>query len=334
VLMCGFAVAVWHLSRPGRTLTWRETLLGGCVCGLCAFTKPGVLFAPLAAGFAAIILISREHALTKRLVHVAAFTVLLVLPSFVYVALVLNGRGGELMPGLLLEAWYYQGVEKMVARAVGHPALALGLYGACLAVRAGDRLLVGLLAGYVGYLGIFTYHAATHDYYHAPLMVPVALGLGWAAARLRTCVRLAVFAVIAVAGYLLVASLMQAPRADVAAARQQRDANYRTAREVVGPGANVIALTEEHGYPLEMQTWLRVVSWPPRHDIPIMVRAGVLPAGFTPDSHVANHVADGCTFAVVTDFAEFDRQPELRAALEKRGRLVVNEPGLLVYDLR
>jgi len=356
VLACGFAVAVWHLARPGRTLTWRETLVSGVVCGLCAFPKPGILFGPLAAGFAAIALFSREHTLTKKIAHVAAFTVMLVLPSLAYVAIVLPHRGGELMPGLLLEAWFYQGTEKWIARVVGYPALALGLYGAGLAARAGDRLLVGLLAGYVGYLGIFTYHAATHEYYHMPLLIPIALGLGWVAARLGQSlepmchsrprrIALGVLAVIAFAGYLRVTRqyyfgpwrctpIMRTVLDDLAAARQQRDANYRTVRELVGPGAKVIAVTEDYGYPLEMVAWLRVQCWPPQHDIAIMLRSGVLPAGFTHDSHVAKYIAEGCEFAVITDFVEFNKQPELRAALEQRGRLAVNEPGLLVYDLR
>ena len=357
LLACGFAIAVWHLARPGRTLTWRETLLAGVVCGLCAFPKPGILFGPLAAAFAAIILQrSTPGTLARKVVHIAAFTVLLVAPSFAYVALVLPHRGGELLPGLLLEAWYYQGVEKLIAHVIGYPALALGLFGASLAVRAGDRLLVGLLAGYVGYLGIFTYHCATHEYYHLPLLVPVALGLGWVAVRLGQTleplgksrprqVLLAAFAVIAFAGYLRgtrqyylgpwrFTPIMQTVLADLAAKRQARDANYRVVREAVGPGAKVIAMTEDYGYPLEMEAWLRVAFWPPHYDIPIMVRAGLMPAGFTHDAHVAKLSADGCEFAVITDFVEFAAQPELQASLEKRGRLIVNTPTLRVYDLR
>ena len=106
-------------------------------------------------------------------------------------------------------------------------------------------------------------------------------------------------------------------------------------RELVRPGARVLAVTEHYGYPLEYDAWVPVCFWLTRADAPIMVRAGVLPSPFTADGYLRHLIADrGCEFAVVTDLAEYDGQPELRAALARRGRLVRSSPGLLVFDLR
>lgn len=44
--------------------------------------------------------------------------------------------------------------------------------------------------------------------------------------------------------------------------------------------------------------------------------------------------AVGFGFLVVTDRAEFDRTPDLRAAAERRGKMVPAGAGGLVYDLR
>ncbi len=358
LLVCGFAVAVWHLSRLRTALRWRETLGTGALCGLCAFAKPGILFAPLAAGFASIVLASHstDRFITK-LLHIAAFTIVMVIPSIIYVAFVLSGRGGELMTSLLLEGWFYRGVEMMIVRIVGYPALALGLLGLWFATQSGRPLLLGLFTGYLGYICIFTYHCATHEYYHAPLLVMTALGFGWTASRVLTHLErlaadrpatrrpLQVLAVLGLLGFLWFtrlpylgpwrySSVMRSALATLDANQASRDARYRAALEVVGPGAKVVAVTEDYGYPLEYRTSLRVFFWPRSHDIPIMVRAGQLPLAFDPDTYLAARIAEGCTFAVVTDFPELARQPALQAALRQRGRLIVEREDLHVYDLR
>src|SRR5262249_39643044 len=250
VLACAFAAAMWHLSRPGRGQTWSETLVCGCGGGLGAFATPGVLFAPLLAVFAALVLRSRSARGIDLMAHVAAFAMLMAAPSLAYVALVLNHRGGELMPQLLAERWFYEGLAKMVAAVVGYPALAVGLAGAGVAARSGHYLLAALLAGYPAYIGLFTYHCATHDYYHTPLMVPVALGLGWFSTRI-TFTRCSGWAVAILLGLLCVEPWRYPRVMRTAPESTARTATYRAAREVVGPGAKVVAVTEDYGLPLE-----------------------------------------------------------------------------------
>jgi hypothetical protein len=326
VLAFALAVAVWHLSRPDRTLSLRGTIASGVVCGLLALAKPGMIVPPLAAGFGAVVL-GLPGGRLRKLAHVGAFAVLLALPSAVYVKLVLAGRGGELMPGLLSERWFYVGVWRMATTAVGVPALVAGLIGAVLAARAGAYLPAGLFAGYLGYVGVFTFHAATHDYYHVPLMVLAAVGLGWAVADRRWWV-----------GVLLLLVCLEPWRYPAVyrpgPATADRDAAYDAVVAATGPGAKVVALAEDYGYPLEYRTSLRVVAWPRAADLPAMTRAGFLPSPFAADEYLAKLAADGYTFAVVTDRAEYDRQPDLRAALAARGRVVLARPGLLVFDLR
>lgn len=354
VLACGYAAAVWLLSRPGRSLAWRETLLSGLVCGLLAAAKPGVVLPPLALGFAAVVLTVPGRP-GRKLLHLALFTVLLALPSVVYVKLVLSGRGGELQPGLLLEWWFYSGVATRTRVAVGLIPLAIGLVGVGLAAWHRVLLPAGLTAGHLGTCAVFTYHCATHDYYHVPLLVPVAVGLGWAAWAVEQRVGPAVvgrprrllvvaLAAVAVAAYLRLsrspvvgpwryAPAVRAAVAGVEAEQAGRAGLYREAAAATGPGAKVVAVTEEYGYPLEYHTGLRPLAWPRAVDLPAMTRAGMLPAPFAAADYLAGLAARGYTFAVVTDFAELDRQPDLRAALAA-GRVVLDRPGLLVVDLR
>ncbi|HYH67952.1 MAG TPA: glycosyltransferase family 39 protein, partial [Urbifossiella sp.] len=104
VAVLGLAVAVWVLARPGRQLTWRETLAAGLACGLAAATKPGVLLPPVAAGFAGALLSAGvAGSLTRKAVHTVAFAALLTVPSVLWVVVWLPHRGSELRPGLLAD---------------------------------------------------------------------------------------------------------------------------------------------------------------------------------------------------------------------------------------
>lgn len=317
VLACGLAAAVWRLSRPGREPGWRD----GLVCGLCALAKPGMLFAPLLAGFAA-------GGAWRRPAQLAAFAALTAGPSLLYVRLVLPHRGGELMPELLAEPWFYDRLGRLVERAVGGPALTAGLVGAALACRAGNRLLAGLIVGTAGTVAVFTYHAATHDYYHTPLLVLAAVGLGWCGHALLARGRYGAVALV-----LLTAACAEPwrlPRLLRPAAGDSSREAADVVRAVVPSGEGVVAVGSDYGLSLEFRTCRPTAFWPRRADVPAMTRAGVLPPDFAADRHLA---AAGWRFVVVTDATEFAAQPELAAALARRGRLIATGPGVRVYEL-
>lgn len=347
VAVLGLAFAVWVLARPGRQLTWRETLAAGLACGLAAATKPGVLLPPVAAGFAGAVLPAGvAGSLTRKAIHTVAFAALLAAPSVLWVLVWLPHRGSELRPGLLADPAFYAAVAELVRRVVGWPALALGLAGAALAAWRRQFLPAALFAGYVGYIGLFTYHCATHDYYHTPLLVPAALGLGWVAACVERAVGanreplLALAVAGGLAGYAYGSRLpfvgpwranpaVQAALADVAERDRERAERYAVVRAAVGPGAWVVAVTEEYGGPLEFAAGVKVAAWPRADDEAALGHAAV-PAAERLDAMAAL----GYGFLVVTDRAEFDRTPGLRAAAERRGRPVAADASVLVYDLR
>lgn len=358
VLAFGLALGVWCLSRLGRTLSWRETITAGVVCGLAALVKPGVLLPPLAAGFAALLLSPGVPGrLRRKVIHVVVFTGLLALPSVGYVKLWLNTRGAELHPGMLADPGFYVEVARLLQRVVGFPALGLGLIGAGLAARTRNYLLAGLFVGYAGYVGIFTYHCSTHGYYHTPLLVLVAVALGWPAAAVgrwlaaagaatpRPQLVLAVVAILLFAGYLRATRLaivgplryiqsVRTTRAETVARDRERDARYDAAREAVRPATRVVAVTEEYGYPLQFRTGLVAYTWPRRADTAAHVLHGAQNAESPADRHLVWLIAEGYQFVVVTDMTEFDGQPGLRAALDRYGHVMVSQAGLLVFDLR
>ena len=347
VLVCTFAAAVWllvRLDRPG----WRATLAAGAACGVAAFVKPGVLFAPLAAGFAGVLLSAPTP---HRLPKLAAFTLLLVLPSLAYAAVMLTSHvGNKVMPELLLTGWYYESVEKLTATVVGYPALGLMFTGIALAVRQRSFLLPGLLAGYVAYLGVFTFHCATHDYYHAPLLVIAAVAAAGPLGRCAKPQAATPFAACGVALALTVAYLVAmknphlgpwrwTPTARVernrrAEEQSRHESVYDMLGTVTGPGAGAIVLGDAYGYPLEYRVHVRRAFWPRPGDVPVLVRGGQLPEPFTAEGYLRELVGRGFAYFAVTDLAAFAEQPELRGELAKRGRPVASGPGWVLFELR
>jgi hypothetical protein len=117
--------------------------------------------------------------------------------------------------------------------------------------------------------------------------------------------------------------------------QSRRVATYHAVRDAAGPGAGVIVLGDAWGYPLEYHAGVRRAFWPHPTDVPVLIRGGQLPAGFTAEGYLWELVRRrGFDFFAVTDIAALDDQPDLRAVLASRGRLVVSGPELLVYDLR
>jgi hypothetical protein len=91
----------------------------------------------------------------------------------------------------------------------------------------------------------------------------------------------------------------------------------------------VVAVTEEYGGPLEFAAGVKVAAWPRADD-----EAALGHAPAAADERLDAMAALGFRYLVVTDRAEFDRTPDLRAAAERRGKVVPAGAGVLVYDLR
>ncbi len=349
LLVCAFAYAVRHLATP-RPLTWRATLTSAAVCGAAAFVKPGVLLAPLGCGFAAGVL-PAAGGRGRKAAHLAAFALVAAAPSLLYAALMLTGHvGAKLAPRLLLDGRFYPAVAAQLWHAVGGGGVALLLLGAVVAARRGVWLPLGLAAGHVAFCGLFTFHCATHDYYHAPLLVTAAVGAGWCTAWLEPRLapwlaarrsRRAGFAAALVLALLALPLARRHPdvgpwrwgtsarskRAAEDARRADTADKLRAVRAVVPAGSRVVERTDDFGYPLQFHAKVDAVRWPTAGD-------AAFPATAAPPADLRTLAADtGASFFVLTDRAAFDRDPELRAALDRHGPPKEPAAGVWVWNL-
>ncbi len=343
LMMAAGLLALWYLVRFRPVDSLRAAAWAGLVCGLAAAAKPGILLFVLAAGYFGIAVGARGLRRTLLAPGLWTFLVLLAAPSFSYAFFYLRGEAHQLMPELLLRPFFYRAWSDRIAEVVGWPALIASVIGAVLAWLRGGilRFLVpALLLGYIGYALVFTYATATHNYYLAPLMLPVAIGLApLAGAPVQTALwerasPLLRGGVVAVVTAL--ALVYAGPATD--RLRQEPDAafapRYVEIGRKIGRGSIVLALSWHEGFPLSYYAWLTVHPWPDHKDKDYeQLRSGAIPT----DEERLDSLRAACrpSHFVITRLDELQKwQPELQKVLSRRFTLYDSDDEVMIYDLR
>jgi hypothetical protein len=92
----------------------------------------------------------------------------------------------------------------------------------------------------------------------------------------------------------------------------------------------VIALTQDYGSRLEYWGWRRFATWPYAGDTAYAnIRGGV----FSFDD-LFKRYSSKMSYFLVTDFDEFERQPELRERLFDAYPVAFEGEGYLIFDLK
>lgn len=350
LLSLGTAAAVYVLTRPQAGSARRDTLLCITVCAAAAFIKPGILFFPLFAGFAARVL-ARGGPLRTTAGHWVLFVAAVSLPGFVYTYIVFGTSvAGRFMPALLVETDFLGNVAGKIANMVGAVPVLLGIAGALrLAVRR-NFVPLGLLLGYVAYIPVFTWHTSIgHAYYHAHLIPLIAVCLGPPVAAVLRRIRLHPTAGYSAAALLVAFHLLftfypftgpwrwvPGPREAVASRWEELRAETETDREVgsiVGPGASCLCMSNALGLPLEYHAWVRTEWWPRWEEMDYlryMHRTPKFDSVKHMDQLIEKHDP---RFFVVTDFVEFDTHAYLAVLLRHYfPKLIASNDRFRIYS--
>jgi len=341
-LMVTLVVAFWWLVyRWSTSLAWKWAILAGLVGGLAVFVKFVAAFFVIGGALGALLGRFRLRELLRD-PQVWTMGVLGVLPGvswILYGKLVLGLFGGDMsgrfIPALLGDLAFYAQWQMKGATVASGIGIMLGLLGVLIVRERHVRaFLLGLWGAYLVFGLYFNYHISTHDYYSLPLLAIVALSLApvgdWFFARLAETnsgwIRIAIFVVLLFGLFSVTWGIRN----------QMKSVDYRPQveywaeiREILGPNASVVALTEDYGNRLAYWGWMKAALWPSSGDL---YQADV--RGNRRD--IAGLFADVATqkaFFLVTDLEDFARQTELRAQLANYPVLVQGD-GYLIYDLR
>jgi 4-amino-4-deoxy-L-arabinose transferase-like glycosyltransferase len=339
-LMIFAALAVFRWSEAP---TWKATLAAGLLAGTAIVVKQVVVFMVFGAIIGVILAeMGFFQALRSLKVWVLGGLTLLPVVIFniygVFISGFLAGQYNmRFFPSLFTDPVFYIQWLGMIRQTVSLPALLAGLAGILLiSGRRGRGLMLGLFAGYAVFGFVFAYHISTHDYYHLPLIPVVALGLasigGAILRRVRELQpgRLAAWFLL---GILLLGgfSMLWDARSTLKKAdyRKEPAVWQKLAQDMSYNQRAIIGIFNDYAARLLYWGQITPAVWPSAGDLRMRELSGN-----EGDEGDFGSAIEGKQFFVVTDFAEFDRQADVKAFLLENYPLFSQGDGYLIFDLR
>jgi 4-amino-4-deoxy-L-arabinose transferase-like glycosyltransferase len=303
------------------------------------FVKALGLFVPYGV-FAALAVRRLGWRRALRDVPAWAFAILAALPAIAWEAFGFWGAGflagqedGRIMPELLLQPSHWAQTMRLITQLVTVPLLAVAILG-LIVIPAGRARAVGIgaFAGYVGFKLVFSYHTATHPYYHLQLVPLVGLAVASAVdwllrrPRLRPAVALVGLAGV-VAGAALGISRMLPTEQQLAIIPVAAHVG-----EVVDHSARTVAVVDR--------------PWPPRHvwfygdfggrawildQLLVVARAAGSPIDAKALLDAAVRRRD--RYLVILDRAPVDAVPGLWELIRSRFAVIDETPDSVVFDV-
>jgi 4-amino-4-deoxy-L-arabinose transferase-like glycosyltransferase len=352
-LMTGVtAVAILQIVRFASRDTTGNLVAAIVATALAALIKPMSLFFTMGSFIAT--------AWPARRFKGWAFLLLSIVPMAAYYAygLFVTGAmrgetGGRFLPHLLGTQFFWSGWWT-VAQSLADPWVWLLAIIGTLTARPGPprRLFAALWGGYL-LLGVaFTYHFATHDYYHLPVLIVLALTSGaavtWieeAAGRALHLHRRTISAAAAII-MLVIAALWLQQSANTLRTldRSSELATYQRIGDLLHHSRQTIMLTYDYGMPIRYHGHVTGPSWPSAGDLSAaQLGAG---AGAAADSAWSSDVPSAeqrydkfyrphaPEYFLITDFKSLGEQPDLKRFLDATFARLAADDRFLIYDLR
>ena len=333
----------WAFSRWIRVPSWSFAVLAGLLGGLAIFIKFSAAFFVIGGALGLVLARFTVRDLFRN-VQVWVIAFLGALPAALYLVYGIFIRGdlasqfsGRFVPALFFDPYNYLQWEVKMSMAAGGLFVMLGLLSLFLNQDRQLRIfLYGLWGSYILFGLFFNYHIATHDYYHLPLIPIVGLSLAplgdWfftrvAEANLQRGAKIAVYVILLFGLFSVTWDVRNQMKA---VDHRPQVAMWAEIGDQFEDNARVVALTQDYGSRLEYWGWQESANWPYLGDAGyVNIRGGT----FTFDD-LFDRYASKMSFFLVTDFEEFDRQPELKERLFTFYPVSSQGEGYLIFDLK
>ena len=341
-LICRWADLTPNPSPDRRGEPWKWAILAGLVGGLAIFVKFVAVFFVIGGALGVLLgrFKLRELIRNPQVWTLGALGMLPGAAWIIYGKFVLGLFGGDMsgrfIPSLLASPSFYVQWQTKAATVAGGVGIMLGLLGLFLVrERAVRAFLLGVWGAYLVFGLYFNYHISTHDYYSLPLVAIVAVSLAplgdWFFARLRGAgdmgwARSALFVILL---YGILSTVWDVRNQMKSVDYRPQVAYWAEIREALGPGASVVALTEDYGNRLAYWGWQKADIWPSSGDLYQADARG----NQRDIDRLFVETAAKKTLFLVTDLEDFAKQKELQALLAGYPVLVQGD-GYLIYDLQ
>ena len=330
----------WGMVRWAKEKTWARAIAAGLLAGVAIYVKsPAVFF--VAPALLAVVFTDQKVINSITDPQVITMAILAGLPALIYHldGMFVSGflqtqTGFRLFPDLLKDPFHYLKWKDVINHTLGIEFFLISLAGILVIKNKRFRvMLMSIFAGYFLYGLVFSYHTVTHNYYQIPLTPVIAIGLSAGAAVLiehlpgRKTLGLA-----AIAGLLffwMATNFWDARMTLKHASYQDQPGFYADLGERLRD-YSVVSITPDYGYRLGYWGWKQTVNWMSEGDFVMRELAGV-------DLDKAALFAEavkGRELFLVTNFAEFDRQPDVKEILYDTYPIYEQGEGYLIFDLR
>jgi len=352
LMMASGLAGIFFVLKHHQNPTRRNLIISGLVCALALTLKTQIVFL-IAGSYAALALMRMplSRLFTDR--DSWLFALLSLTPPILYLVgnmLFIGGLEAQrgIIPATLLSPHFYVSWLYLLEKVVGYPVLVLGLLG--LVAMRGDlrNLALGMWVGYVLFGMVFTYHFATHAYYHIAVIPPIALGLAALSSilvqTLRDQNRAYATGVIALASFLAIGlTLGQVARSYDRPGIEDKAPIFTKIGEKVAHSNQVVMYTQSEGLPLMYHAWISGWLWPTSWHKAV---AGVGLEGISSGRDWADqenmedikqrlegYRAQGARYFVVTWMPDFQRYPELEHYLSTSFPRLAATADYQIYDL-
>lgn len=332
--------AVWGLLRFSQKPTWLRAGLAGLLTGFAVYVKLTAVFF-LAGAWIGLLLAEPGIRAALRSRKWWLIGVLSIFPYTLYhfyaatlLGVLQSQFSLRFFPAMWLDWTFYLRWALKAALVVPWPWLAIAAAGIFTLSKKTERAIwLGFGCGYVLYGFAFSYYVSTHDYYHLPLIPLAAVGVGTTVSALTRSFKGPRWLALGLtAGLFLVWGGQQAW--SVRSTLKATDYNAQVARveaisSLFSPQDAIVSIAEDYSGRLSYWGWLNVTNWFSASDFALRAAAGNtidLKAYF-------NEQTRDKDYFLITDFEEFNRQPQIRQWLADQYPVFVQGEGYLVYDL-
>ncbi len=338
LLLLSLWLILWYQRQPSTT----RLLIAGIVSAMAIFIKLMALF--FIFGVFVCLAIQREG-IGKSLLKPKnwLFMAVALCPTIIFFAvnILLGGftlYQGRFMPYLLLVPTFWQSWLFMIDQVIGYLALSGALLGLLLVPHSAKTVMMGLWGGYFVYGAIFTFHIHTHDYYQLPFIPIIALSLGILGDLLLTHLatiyqRWTWQIVIALIFLLTILLSLSQTRLLYPIPNDQRIKAAHEIGGIVNHSSKTILLAFDFGKSLRYHGEIAGSWWPSRFDLQTNDMNGLPKLSVTErfQKMTTDNTPD---YFIVTNFIEFNAQPELKQFLISRFPVVAQTKDYLIFNLK
>jgi hypothetical protein len=336
----------WAMVRWAKHRTWLNAVMTGLLSGFAIYVKlPAIFF--VAPALLVLVFIEDPDGHRQRGINVIkdpqviVMAILAVLPALIYHVdgLYVSGflqrqTSFRFFPSLIADPFHYLRWKDVINQTLGIEFFLFGLAGTLLIKEKTFRaLFFSVFVGYLLYGITFNYHMVTHNYYQIPLTPAIAVGLAafggvfFEHFRGKTA-----FAFMVVGGLLffwMAFNFWDARMALKHASYHDQPEFYAHLGERL-QDYSVVSITPDYGYRLGYWGWKQTTNWGSVGDFTMRELAGMA----LDKQDMFARAVEGSDLFLVTDFAEFDRQPDIKEILYETYPIYDQGEGFIIFDLR